>query len=56
VAVAVSNALDSLKDRCNWVTNGDHGQGVVELIERLIADDLSIIQRLRAAACATTKT
>ena len=40
-AVAVSNALDSIKSRADWVTQGDHGRGVVELIDRLIATDLS---------------
>ena len=40
-AVAVSNALDSVKLRADWVTQGDHGTGVVELIDQLIATDLS---------------
>ena len=40
-AVAVSNALDSIKSRADWVTQGDHGRGVVELIDQLIATDLS---------------
>ena len=40
-AVAVSNALDSVKSRADWVTHGDHGSGVVELIDQLIATDLS---------------
>jgi HAD superfamily hydrolase (TIGR01484 family) len=40
VAVAVENALPSLKERCDLVMTKDHGAGVVELIERLIADDL----------------
>ena len=40
VAVAVDNALPALKDRCDLVTMGDHGRGVSELIERLLADDL----------------
>jgi HAD superfamily hydrolase (TIGR01484 family) len=39
--VAVANALPGLKDRADWVTAGDHGAGVVELAERLLADDLS---------------
>ena len=38
--VAVSNALPSLKDKADWVTKGDHGCGVVELIEGLLKDDL----------------
>jgi HAD superfamily hydrolase (TIGR01484 family) len=39
-AVAVANALPMLKERADWVTVGDHGAGVVELIEKLLADDL----------------
>lgn len=40
VAVAVANALPSVKDRAHIVTNGARGAGVVELIDRLIAGDL----------------
>jgi hydroxymethylpyrimidine pyrophosphatase-like HAD family hydrolase len=40
VAVAVDNALPALKARCDVVTAGDHGKGVTELIDRLLADDL----------------
>ncbi|HET6422531.1 MAG TPA: HAD-IIB family hydrolase, partial [Planctomycetaceae bacterium] len=43
-SVAVSNALPSLKDRANLVTNGDHGEGVAELIDRIIATDLAECQ------------
>ncbi|WP_165219668.1 HAD-IIB family hydrolase [Aquisphaera insulae] len=39
-AVAVSNALETLKERADWTTTGDHGKGVVELIEALEANDL----------------
>ncbi len=39
-AVAVANALPMLKERADLVTQGDHGVGVVELAERLIASDL----------------
>jgi hypothetical protein len=39
-AVAVDNALPSLKARVDWVTARDHGAGVKELIKRLLADDL----------------
>jgi HAD superfamily hydrolase (TIGR01484 family) len=38
---AVANAIPSLKERADWVTPSDHGAGVTELIERLVADDLS---------------
>jgi hydroxymethylpyrimidine pyrophosphatase-like HAD family hydrolase len=47
-AVAVSNALPSLKERSDWVTRRDHGAGVVELIERMLDDDLrSLAPHLR---------
>jgi HAD superfamily hydrolase (TIGR01484 family) len=38
--VAVANALPALKDKADLVMTGDHGAGVAELIDRLIADDL----------------
>jgi hydroxymethylpyrimidine pyrophosphatase-like HAD family hydrolase len=38
--VAVANGLLSLKKAADLVTNGDHGAGVRELIERIIASDL----------------
>ena len=40
-AVAVANALPALKERADLVTRRDHGAGVVELIDRLLADDLA---------------
>lgn len=40
-AVAVENALDTVKERADWVTALDHGAGVVELIEQLERDDLA---------------
>ncbi|MBV8083196.1 MAG: HAD-IIB family hydrolase [Chloroflexi bacterium] len=46
--VAVANALPSLKERADWVTEGARGEGVTELIDRLVADDLAFLQpRLR---------
>ena len=41
VAVAVDNALSSLKEHCDLVMAKDHGDGVIELIDRLVADDLA---------------
>ena len=35
-AAAVANALPMLKERADLVTRGDHGAGVVELIDQLI--------------------
>jgi HAD superfamily hydrolase (TIGR01484 family) len=40
-AVAVANALPAVKEHADLVTAGDHGAGVVELIEQLIQADLS---------------
>jgi len=40
-SVAVANALPMLKERVDWVTTYGHGKGVEELIDRLIASDLS---------------
>jgi HAD superfamily hydrolase (TIGR01484 family) len=40
-SAAVSNALPSLKERVNLVLRGDHGVGVAELIDELVANDLA---------------
>jgi hypothetical protein len=44
VSVAVANALPALKERCDAVTEGPRGAGVVELIDWLLADDLARLQ------------
>ena len=41
IGAAVANALPSLKEGCDLVLQGDHGAGVEELVERLLADDLA---------------
>jgi hydroxymethylpyrimidine pyrophosphatase-like HAD family hydrolase len=41
VAAAVENALPTLKEKCDLVLSGDHGEGVTELIDRILADDLA---------------
>jgi HAD superfamily hydrolase (TIGR01484 family) len=41
VSAAVANALPLLKERADIVTQGDHGAGVEEIAERLVADDLA---------------
>jgi HAD superfamily hydrolase (TIGR01484 family) len=41
ISVAVSNALPALKEAADVVTTGDHGAGVTELIDDLLADDLA---------------
>ena len=40
LSVAVANALPTLKERADLVTEGDRGQGVIELIDALLADRL----------------
>lgn len=39
--VAVANALPSLKEKVNFVTQGERGTGVIELIDKIIASDLA---------------
>src|SRR5579883_389393 len=39
-AVTVANALPALKAGSDWVTPGRNGQGVIQLLDRLLADDL----------------
>jgi HAD superfamily hydrolase (TIGR01484 family) len=39
-AVAVANALPMLQERADWVTQRDHGGGVIECINQLMASDL----------------
>jgi HAD superfamily hydrolase (TIGR01484 family) len=43
-SVAVANALAPLKARADVVTAGDHGIGVAELIDRMIANDLADLE------------
>jgi HAD superfamily hydrolase (TIGR01484 family) len=38
--VAVANAIPSVKAGVDWVTEADHGAGVIELIDQMIATDL----------------
>jgi hydroxymethylpyrimidine pyrophosphatase-like HAD family hydrolase len=40
-AVAVANALPSVKQDADFVTAGSHGAGVQELIEEMLKDDLA---------------
>src|SRR5256885_16399062 len=43
-SVAVENALDTLKQRVDWVTKQGHGDGTTELIQALIATDLEHLE------------
>ncbi len=38
--VAVASALDALKEKVDLVTRADHGDGVIELIERVLDNEL----------------
>jgi HAD superfamily hydrolase (TIGR01484 family) len=38
--VAVCNALPALKDKADWVTTAPHGEGIAELVDRLVSNDL----------------
>jgi hydroxymethylpyrimidine pyrophosphatase-like HAD family hydrolase len=44
-AVAVANALRSVKERCDWVTQASDGAGIEELISRILTDDLAGLGR-----------
>lgn len=44
-SVAVANALPALKDEADLVTGGVRGDGVVELVGRLLDDDLASLDR-----------
>jgi HAD superfamily hydrolase (TIGR01484 family) len=39
-SVAVANALTSVKSEADWVTQGSRGEGVIELIDRLLTQDM----------------
>jgi hydroxymethylpyrimidine pyrophosphatase-like HAD family hydrolase len=47
---AVANALPALQERAHYVTRGARGEGVAELIERLVTSDLEGLGREPAAA------
>ncbi len=47
-SVAVANGLEMIRQRADFVTKGDHGSGVQELIEAMLSSDLKMIEdRLR---------
>ena len=43
-AVAVANAVPSLKEQADWTTSGARGAGVEELIASLLKDDLRMVE------------
>ncbi len=51
-AVAVANALPTLKEAADLVTKRDHGAGVAELIDAILEDDLASFEpRLQDITC-----
>jgi hydroxymethylpyrimidine pyrophosphatase-like HAD family hydrolase len=44
LGVAVANAVPMLAERADLITAGDHGKGVIEVIDRLIENDLAEIK------------
>ena len=44
-SVAVANAIPSLKEQADYTTKADNGDGVTELIEQLLADDLKTLDQ-----------
>jgi len=47
LAVAVSNALTALKNAADLITQGARGAGVIEVIERLLTNDLADVRVVR---------
>ena len=47
LAVAVDNALASVKEMAHVVTSGARGAGVSELIERWLAGELEAMPQIR---------
>lgn len=43
MSVAVANALPAVKETADFITAGDHSQGVRQLIEELVANDLKAL-------------
>jgi hydroxymethylpyrimidine pyrophosphatase-like HAD family hydrolase len=41
LGVAVANAVESLKEQADLVTHGEAGEGVAQLVDRMILDDLA---------------
>src|SRR5215467_7366647 len=43
-SVAVANALNTVKERVDWVTKEGHGQGTTEVSQALVGTDLSFLE------------
>ena len=53
LSVAVANALPAVQRRCDHVTDGDHGTGVIELIDAILDDDTAWRPQRHALSFAT---
>jgi len=42
--VAVANALPSLKEKADWITPSPEGEGVIELVRRLLSNDFADVE------------
>lgn len=51
-AAAVANALPSIIDEADVRLAGDHGRGVIELVERIVRDDAEIVPPSRSGLLA----
>ncbi len=45
IGAAVANSVPMLKERADLVLEGDHGAGVIELVDRILATDLAEVPR-----------
>jgi hypothetical protein len=54
LGVAVANSVPMLLERADLVTAGDHGKGVIELIDRLIENDLAGVKARQPRRPATS--
>ena len=44
-SVAVANAIPLLKEQADYTTKAENGDGVIELIEQLLVDDLKTLDQ-----------
>lgn len=47
LGVAVANSYETVKQSAGWVTKGECGQGVEELIDQLLKDESTLISKVR---------
>ena len=47
-SVGVANALPSLKEQVDWVTREPEGAGVIEVVRRLLADELALPKEMQS--------